>query len=453
MNLFDIPAHLPFLDCLAAGVLRSIPAGSPESLSRVTILLPTRRSARALRVAFLRAADGRALLLPRMRALAGLSTEDADELALLALLDLPPAVEPLRRQAVLAGFITRLPKERGGPATPEQAWSLAGALATLLDEIALEEKDLDALADSLPEALNEAWLERLERLVPEAHAVHWQITLTFLRGVLGQWQHWLAGEELLDIGMRRVRALWEQTRAWQKAPPEHPVIAAGIGVGGTIPAAEELLRVVARLDHGAVVLHGLDPGSAEARVWEAIREAPTHPFCGQQRLLHRLGAQKEDIRRWPGCTPEEAVDLAAPADRPALLGMALRPAEGLPAWQSRQPSKWRPALVGLTQLTAPDAQAEAAAIALTLRETLEDPKARVALVTPDRDLARRVSAELARHGVAADDSAGEPLGETPAGAFLRLLARMAAAALAPVPLLAALKHPLCAGGWTRTRWL
>ena len=93
------------------------------------------------------------------------------------------------------------------------------------------------------------------------------------------------------------------------------------------------------------------------------------------------------------------------------------------------------------------------AIALTLREALEDPAARVALVTPDRDLARRVSAELARHGVTADDSAGEPLGETPAGGFLRLLARMAAAELAPVPLLAVLKHPLCAGGRDRGDWL
>ncbi|MCZ9336101.1 hypothetical protein, partial [Klebsiella pneumoniae] len=77
------------------GVLAAVPGDAPERLSRVTILLPTRRSARALRTAFLRAAGGQALLLPRMRALAGLSTEDADELALPTLLDLPPAVDPL----------------------------------------------------------------------------------------------------------------------------------------------------------------------------------------------------------------------------------------------------------------------------------------------------------------------------------------------------------------------
>jgi ATP-dependent helicase/nuclease subunit B len=149
--------------------------------------------------------------------------------------------------------------------------------------------------------------------VPEEHARHWQITLVFLRGVVAQWQDWLRRHGLLDIGMRRVQALRVQTRAWEESPPEHPVIAAGIGVGGTIPAAAELLRVVAtRLPQGAVVLHGVDQASAEA-VWDAIREAPSHPFCGQQRLLHAIGAQREDVQRWHGCPEGEATERAVPA--------------------------------------------------------------------------------------------------------------------------------------------
>src|SRR5690606_21235955 len=108
-----------------------------------------------------------ALLLPRMRALAGLSTEDADELALPALLDLPPAVAPLTRQSVLTGFVMRLPPRHGGPTSPEQAWALAGELGRLFDEVALEEKDPELLqaADALRFA--EAWLQRLEELVPQ----------------------------------------------------------------------------------------------------------------------------------------------------------------------------------------------------------------------------------------------------------------------------------------------
>ncbi|WP_198371187.1 hypothetical protein, partial [Roseomonas rosulenta] len=63
MNLHAIPPWAPFLDTLAAGVLARMPPEAPDALARTTILLPTRRAARALREAFLRAAGGRALLL------------------------------------------------------------------------------------------------------------------------------------------------------------------------------------------------------------------------------------------------------------------------------------------------------------------------------------------------------------------------------------------------------
>src|ERR1700704_5383339 len=76
---------------------------------------------------------------------------------------------------------------------------------------------------------------------------------------------------------------------------------------------------------------------------------------------------------------------------------------------------------------------------------LETPAATAALVTPDRELARRVAAELRRWDIDIDDSAGLPLNHTPPGVFLRLVLDLAESALAPVPLLAALKHPLAAG--------
>src|SRR5262249_13792657 len=85
---------------------------------------------------------------------------------------------------------------------------------------------------------------------------------------------------------------------------------------------------------------------------------------------------------------------------------------------------------------------EALAIALCLRETLETKDTTAALVTPDRALARRVAAELTRWNIAVDDSAGVPLADTAAGRFARLAANAAAAELAPVPLLAFLRHPL-----------
>jgi ATP-dependent helicase/nuclease subunit B len=444
LGLYNIPAHLPFLDTLAQGVIEEMGGlgDDPATLARVTILLPTRRAAMALREAFLRAAGGRTLLLPAMRALTGLSVEDADELALPGLLDLPPAVDAPRRQAVLTALVLRLPPRYGGPTGPEQAWRLATALAELLDEMALEGCDI----------------ERLPELVPEEFATHWQVTITFLRGVLDAWNAWLDEQGLMDIGPRRVAALEAQAEAWRENPPADPVFAAGIGAGGTIPAAAALLKVIAGLPRGAVVLHdGVEAMTPE--LWEAVCKSPTHPLFGQSRLLQQMGAVPADMQPWHGLGGEHLEPAGIPAGDPGLarraelLGRVMRPAAGIGAWLDRQPEYWKPALEGVSLLEAADVQAEAVAIALLLRQALETPGARAALITPDRDLGRRVAAELTRHGVLADDSAGQPLGETPAGAFLRLLARAVAEGFAPVPLLALIKHPLAAGGMPRAAWM
>ena len=452
LNLFAIPAHRPFLDSLAAGVLAR--AGEePEALSRITLLLPTRRAARALRDAFVRAAGDRALLLPRMRALAGLSTEDADELDLPALLDMPPAVEPLTRQSVLASMVAKLPRRFGGPRSPEQAWTLAGEMARLLDEIALEEKDPALLRLGDEEEFAAAWLDRFEKLAPEEHAQHWQITTRFLRAVVQEWTRWLAGNDVLDIGIRRVLALTAQAQAWRDAPPDYPVISAGIGAGGTIPAAADLLKLLCRTPNGAVVMQGAcdlgpdDPPSARP-LWDAIMDSPTHPFCGLGRLLAQIDASYADVRDWDGAAPP-----IAPEERATLMARAMRPADGLQCWTRVEGPRWDDARKGITLLRAADAQQEAVATALLLRGALETPGARAALVTPDRALARRVAAELARHGITADDSAGEPLAITPAAAFLRLIGAALSQSFAPSALLALTKHPLCAAGMDRMAWL
>jgi ATP-dependent helicase/nuclease subunit B len=91
---------------------------------------------------------------------------------------------------------------------------------------------------------------------------------------------------------------------------------------------------------------------------------------------------------------------------------------------------------GLSRIDCSGPREEAAVIALLLRETLDTPKKRAALVTLDRDLARRVGAEMKRFGVSLDDSAGRPLAATAPGTFLRLGAEMAAHRAQPIALLA-----------------
>jgi ATP-dependent helicase/nuclease subunit B len=121
-------------------------------------------------------------------------------------------------------------------------------------------------------------------------------------------------------------------------------------------------------------------------------------------------------------------------------------------WETLGPAERR--LTGIRLAELPDAAAEAQAIALALREALETPGKTAALVTPDRQLAGRVSALLRRWDIQADDSAGRPLAQVAAGTLLLAIASAAAEELAPVPLLALLKHPLVGGeGEERALWL
>jgi ATP-dependent helicase/nuclease subunit B len=416
VNLFTIPPPVPFLDTLAAGWLArgGDPDGDRLAASRGLILLPTRRAARALAEAFLRATDGRPLLLPRITALGAL---DEAPLALAGALALPPAVEPMQRLAMLGKLILAMDGANGAPRSAEGAWRLAGDLAALMDEAERAEIDL---ARALPAAADAAFAE------------HWGRTLCFLEIVTANWPHWLAEQGLANPAARQVLLLDAQARAWSAEPPDHPVWIAG--TTGGIPAVARLLRTVARLEQGRVVLPGLDAGLDDA-AWQALDE--THPQAGLRRLLTALDARRADVRDWP-----TAVTRDDGGARVGLLRGALLPADALAAWRLEPP----PAPAGLWRLTAADQQEEAAAIALVLRDALERPGARAALVTPDRALAGRVGAELLRFGVVADDSAGETLAQTPPGVFLRLLAAAIDEALAPVPLLALLKHPLAAAG-------
>lgn len=425
-TVYNIPADHAFADALARGVLAQ--AGhDPLTLARYLILLPTRRACRAVREAFLRESGGRAMILPRLQPIGdideeALSLDPADDPLIAEAADLPPAIPELRRRLLLMRSILA----PGLDITADQAAWLAAALSHLLDQVQTERLDFAALAD----------------IVPEGLANHWQETLSYLDVLTKVWPEVLAVEGALDPADRRDRMLTARAAAWRAAPPQTPVI--GAGSTGSIPATAELLRTIARLPAGAVVLPGLDTALDDA-AWTAVDGAPDHPQHGMARLLDRIGVSRDDVAPWTGCEKPAA----ALADvRTAFLSEGFRPASTTDMWRETalDPAAVGTSLAGLTYVECPGPREEAGVIALALRQSLEDPGRTAALVTADRDLARRVAAALSRWGIEVDDSAGTPLIATPPGSFLTLVADMVAEALAPVPLLAALKHPLAAAG-------
>ncbi|WP_445680298.1 double-strand break repair protein AddB [Radicibacter daui] len=431
-QVFTVAPGLPFTDVLAAGI-RDRWGDAPEALAALTLLLPTRRACRALREAFLRQGDGAPLLLPRMVPVGEL---DADELSLTGdgeMADdgsLVPAISPLRRQILLTALIARAGDEFA--AGPAQAAGLAGELARLLDEIGTEGLTPDVLTGLLPKE--------------HEFAEHWQRTLHFLDVIISVWPAILAEEGVQDPAAWRNAVLEAQTERWRQTPPDGPVIAAGIT--GSVPATAALLAVIARLPQGQVVLPGLDREMDEES-WQVAEES--HPQHDLRRTLERIGIQRGAVQDWQSSWP-----LVPMPWRQALWTEVLRPAATTESWRELAGSPLATSLDtatdGLRFIECADAQTEAGAIALILREALERPAQTAALVTRDRTLARRVVSQLARWGLDVDDSAGQPLAETPAGAFLTLTADMVLERCAPIPLLTALKHPFAACGLAPDRF-
>jgi ATP-dependent helicase/nuclease subunit B len=446
-NLFNIPASAPFLpvliDALCAGrLVPGFPAsGDALELARATLYLPTRRACRLARDVFLDRLGRDAAILPRIVPLGDI---DEDEIAFAeaanpelaeAVLSIPPAIAPLERRLLLAELILKwansaeLRGAEGSPLianTPSAALGLAEDLARLMDDMTTRQVD---------------W-GRLDTLVPDDLDPYWQLSLRFLKIAREAWPALRAERGAIEQAERRDRLI--EAEAKRLVGSDAPVIAAGST--GSMPATAKLLATIAGLPHGAVVLPGLDTHLDEPS-WQMIAgsdgdqtheglPAAGHPQYAMQALLKRIGVAREDV-----------MPLAAGSPREALVSEALRPASTTEHWQrSRVRDSFETeadaAVASLSLIEAANAEEEALAIAVCLREAVETPGKRAALVTPDRTLARRVMAALSRWRVPVDDSGGDALADTPAGVFARLTAGAALEGLEPVTLLALLKHPL-----------
>lgn len=456
-RVFSIPSGAPFLptlaDALISGRLVGELGDDPFALAAVTLYLPTRRTARAFS-AILAERLGSAALLPRMVPL-GEADEAELDLSSDTLLEpngslLHPPLPPLERRLILSRLVQKwaesidrnlLPLDDDVPflvpSSPADAVGLAADLERMMDALTVE---------GLP------WSE-IGAAVEAEHSRYFGLTLDFLKIAAENWPGLLAARRLSDpVARSRSLVLAEAERLARDGHAD-PVIVAGST--GSVPATAKLIATVAGLPRGAVVLPGLDQDLDEAG-WSAIDTGESrarevvhgHP----QAILHRLvgpdglGLDRVQVQALG------APDANAVARR-AMLSQALRPAETTDAWARLDPAERsdlaRDGLAGLAIVEAIDEREEALVIALALREKLEQPGATTALITPDRTLALRVSAELARWDIIAEDSAGLVLARAPAGRFARLVAELATE-IVPARVIALLAHPLVRLGLARS---
>ncbi len=445
-SVYSITAHRGFADALVAGLIPRY-ADADLGLARLTLLLPSRRAQRIVTEAFVRLSGG-GMLLPRMVIVGDL---DLDE-TLGPLLDplgaggmVPPAADPTRRWLRLADLLR---EEMGGgaPRTPGLL-RLAHETGRAMDRLWVEGIELGDLLQ-----------ERVAGIVGDL-ARHWQDSTRVFARVQARWLFDLAERGEVDAPVRRNLLFDHAARRWSDTPPAHPVVAAGITSAS--PALARLLRTIADLPQGAVILPDLDL-SLDAAVWDALgcagsppdhgdppfgaSDALVHPQYHLKLLLNRMAIARGEVEPW-----HRAGLAASSPERSKAISNLFLPAEASAGWVKLKPEERR--LSGVRLMESAHPAEEAQAIALLIRQGLEVPERRIALITPDRGLAGRVVALLRRWDIQADDTAGQPLTQTPAGRMLLLLAELAAGGAAPVPLLALLGHPLVGMGDGRPAWL
>jgi ATP-dependent helicase/nuclease subunit B len=464
-NVFTIPPGVPFLstfvDALLAGdIISSVSrASAPIDLARITIYVPTQRSARALAAEFARAIETSAALLPRILPLGML--DEQEDIALFSGCSekfddkFPPTIDEIDRRLTLAQLILQWTRALGhaivsydpdgAPVldkretmlvspSPANACALAKELGALIDEFIIENVDPSSI----------------DSLAGESFDQYWAITTRFLSIALEQWPRILQQRGMMDKARRQQALLTAQIEHLQKAGERDPVVA--LGSTGSNPTTARLLDAISRMTQGAVVLPGLDRDLDDI-AWSHIGEASgeygepsySHPQSILKRLLRIMDIDREEVRELGVPTPP----LAA---RRELAAQALRPADSTEQWReyrARRGATFSDALEDVSLIEAPDERLEALTLSLFMRRALETPNRTAALITPDRTIARRVSAELARFDIEIDDSGGEPLGVTSIGALARQLAATAPRGASAVDVAALLAHPLATFGLSR----
>ncbi|OWU69712.1 hypothetical protein ATO2_07995 [Roseovarius sp. 22II1-1F6A] len=409
-RLFGLAPGIDFPAALVRGLEQRMIHAAPEDWARVTIYVNTARMRRRLREIF---DAGPARLLPRIKLITDLGeTLDSDAV--------PPSDSGLRLRLELARLVGQLLDLQPDLAPRAAMFDLADGLAALMDE--MQGEGVAA--------------EVLETLDVSSHSAHWGRSLQILRIIADFIE--TRGDAPAGAEARRRRLAEALIALWQIAPPRDPVLIAGsTGSRGT---TRLLMEAVARLPQGALVLPGYDFGQPE-EVWDRLDEALTgedHPQFRFARLLQGLDMRPGDVTPWSD-------DAEPDAARNAMISLALRPAPITDQWMTEAPHLQGIASLAdhLTLIEAPDSRSEAEAIALRLRQAVEDGQ-RAALITPDRVLTRQVAAALDRWSLIPDDSAGQPLHLSPPGRLLRQVAELCGARVELPELLALLKHPLTA---------
>ncbi len=418
-RLFGLAPGVDFPRALVAGIASRLDGQDPSAIARVELYVNTERMRRRITSLY---HLNRACFLPRIRLVTELARDPT-------LSGIPQAADPLARRLELAQLVRRLIAAEPDMAAQDSAYDLAESLANLMDEMQGEGVSPDAVAGLNVGQLSDYWA-RSQRFIALIH-------------------RYFGDGEAPDAQARQRRVVAHLTARWETAPPDHPILVAGsTGSRGT---TNLFMRAVARLPQGAVILPGYDD-TMSAEDWAKLDPRDEDALGNQDHPQYRFRALMRDLDLAPGqILAWHDTPCPSPA-RNAVVSLALRPAPVTDSWMTdgKNITDIDVALAPVTLIEAETPRLEALAIAARLREAAEAGQS-AALITPDRQLTRQVTAALQRWRIEPDDSAGIPLAQTAPGRLLRQLAELMHRQMTSEHMLSLLKHPLVDRKNTDTR--
>lgn len=426
-KIYNISAGEPFVDVLAQRYLKEF-ADRPDDLANVLFLLPNRRACQSLTDAFVRQHNLKPTILPQIRPIADV---DEDEVFLThdisVLKDLPAAVDSTEKILKLIPLIMEKSKYDADKISLAQAYALAQNLSQLMD-----------LTYNV-KYKQEINLDSFKNLVGNEYAIHWEKTLKLLQIIMEYWPKDLEENNKADVVCRRNALLENEMNLWQQNQTTQRIVVAG--TTAAFPIMKKLVKTVLNLPNGEVYLYGLDKYLDDSD-WEKIDE--NHPQFELKELLDSLGISRDSVA---------TLGNKEISPREKIVAEIMRPAETSDKWRKLSEHPFSVAdFKNISLLNCDDLRQEAQAIALIIRETLNEPEKTVALVTMDRNLSRRVVSELHKWDINADDSAGRPLALTQIGIYLRLVWE-AAENGSETATIALMKHPFTACGMKREKFV
>ena len=435
-SVFHLPPSSDFANHFVEGLLSRFEPGilssNPELLGRLKILTSNKRLAKRIEeILYLNGF----IILPKVVQLDELSDffyrssvknieEEKGQSRFQVISD-------LERLLLLERLIKEAHQKKFSKMTKVDFFDLAKNLGSLIDEF----------------NINSVNIKDLEKIVEEDLPQHLQLNLIFMRQVVARYQKTLKQIKFIDKSSKQILDVNNLINHWEREPYSLPLLIAGST--GSQKSTAMLMYAISKLPQGLVILPGLDTNLTD-RSWKNL--TPDHPQYGFFSLAKTWGLARyghNEIIKAPCWHKMSATDHETynKSIRSHFFSLLMRPAPVTDEWRTEGESildNLNLALDDISLIEAENSRLEAAAISVSIKEAINEGLT-VALVSPAKQIARRVTAELKRWHITPINSLGISLAETELGLFLRQGALVINSGFNFNYVVALIKNRLCGG--------